>query len=243
MKLRNVIAAASAAIMAVSAMALSAFALDNPANSVVIGFADVDWKAGWWAKAGDSQDFNDYCTPVQITGNGTYTVKVDLSSGYTNEGWEDEDTGELIEFTTANGVAAMGLIYNSTDTAVGFDVTSIKFDGAEVALNGRSFTNDEDGGRRTNLYNEWASFNADEHLTLDPASANCKLFDAGSVGEWTTLEVTFDVYGLADAPADAPAEAPAGDKGSPDTGVAGVAAVAGAAALAAGVMVASRKRK
>lgn len=41
----------------------------------------------------------------------------------------------------------------------------------------------------------------------------------------------------------ADAEEPTGDKGSPDTGVTGVVAVAGAAVLAAGVMVASRKRK
>ena len=55
----------------------------------------------------------------------------------------------------------------------------------------------------------------------------------------------------ADTSADTPADttspvdttAPAADKGSPDTGVEGVAAVAGAAVLAAGAVVLSRKRK
>ena len=42
---------------------------------------------------------------------------------------------------------------------------------------------------------------------------------------------------------DTPAPAPAGDKGSPDTGVEGVAAVAGVAVVAAGAVVLSRKRK
>lgn len=48
-----------------------------------------------------------------------------------------------------------------------------------------------------------------------------------------------------DAPAavETPAETPAADKGNPNTGVADMAVVAGAAVLAGGAMVASRKRK
>lgn len=45
------------------------------------------------------------------------------------------------------------------------------------------------------------------------------------------------------AATETPAPAPSGDKGSPDTGVEGIGAAAGAALLAGGVLLASRKRK
>ena len=53
------------------------------------------------------------------------------------------------------------------------------------------------------------------------------------------MKVTFTVSGIEEGGA-APADP---DKGSPDTGVAGIAAVAGLAVVAGGVMAASRKRK
>ena len=49
---------------------------------------------------------------------------------------------------------------------------------------------------------------------------------------------------VADEPAsDAATTAPAADKGSPDTGIEGIAAVAGVAVVAAGAVALSRKRK
>ncbi len=63
------------------------------------------------------------------------------------------------------------------------------------------------------------------------------------IGHGITLDEMTITEGAADAPA-ADTEAPAAgdDKASPDTGVEGVAAVAGIAALSAGAMLISRKR-
>lgn len=186
------------------------------------------------------------------------------------DGWVDEETGEPITLTTANGIGAMGLqIYGEYPT-LGVDIQSVKFDGVDFPLLGASFTNDEDGGRRTNVYNPWAAYDASKEdvVTKNADTATGALIDIASLAEWTTCEVTFEVYGLeetaapaedAEAPADteAPAEdttaeAPAAgdvdgvtdsEKGSPDTGVADVAVVAGLAIVAAGAVLVSKKRK
>ena len=298
MKLRKVLAGAMAAAVAVSAMAVSASAEKMEEGVFIIGFGDADWKASFWGKDGDVLD-SSYETTAKLEGNGTYTVVLDLSKGYNNVNWIDEDTGDIIDLTTGNSIGAMGIqIYGDYPT-LGCDITSVKIDGKDMALQGVSFTNDEDGGRRTNIYNAWASFNADEHLTTDASKATSTLISIDDLGEWTKVEVTFDVYGLDEAADDAAAdedvaaddaaadedvaaddaadedvaaddaadedvaaddvadEAPAdeapvaGDvdaavdstKGSPDTGVADVAAVAGLAIVAAGAVLVSKKRK
>lgn len=298
MKLRKVLAGAMAAAVAVSAMAVSASAEKMEEGVFIIGFGDADWKASFWGKDGDVLD-SSYETTAKLEGNGTYTVVLDLSKGYNNVNWIDEDTGDFIDLTTGNSIGAMGIqIYGDYPT-LGCDITSVKIDGKDMALQGVSYTNDEDGGRRTNIYNAWASFNADEHLTTDASKATSTLISIDDLGEWTKVEVTFDVYGLDEAADDAAAdedvaaddaaadedvaaddaadedvaaddaadedvaaddvadEAPAdeapvaGDvdaavdstKGSPDTGVADVAAVAGLAIVAAGAVLVSKKRK
>ena len=278
-----------AAAVAVSAMAVSASAEKMEEGVFIIGFGDADWKASFWGKDGDVLD-SSYETTAKLEGNGTYTVVLDLSKGYNNVNWIDEDTGDFIDLTTGNSIGAMGIqIYGDYPT-LGCDITSVKIDGKDMALQGVSYTNDEDGGRRTNIYNAWASFNADEHLTTDASKATSTLISIDDLGEWTKVEVTFDVYGLDEAaddaaadedvaaddaadedvavddaadedvdeaPADEAVEAPAdeapvaGDvdaavdstKGSPDTGVADVAAVAGLAIVAAGAVLVSKKRK
>ncbi len=268
MKLRKVMAAVAATAIAASAMAAAAYAEPVEKGVFIIGFADNDWKAAFWGKDGDALD-SSYQTTAAYTGDGTYTVKVDLSSGYVAEGWVDEDTGEELTLTTANGVAAMGIqIYNGTEDQfanLGLNITSVKFDGVEMELQGVSFTNDEDNGRRTNIYNGWASYDPSKEdiITTDPDKATTVLIDPTKVGEWSVCEVTFEAYTVGGDAAEAPAEetpvvdntaaeAPAaGDvdaatdssKGSPDTGVADVAAVAGLAIVAAGAVVISRKRK
>lgn len=250
MKIRNIIAAATAAIVGTAALAVSAFALDNPANSVIIGFGDADWKASFWAKDTDVQDFNTYCPPVAITGNGTYTVVLDLSSGYTNPDHIDDETGEEVVYTTGNGIGAMGLVFNSEDEAVGFDIKSVKIDGVDMPLTGSSYTNNEDGGRRTNIYNAWAEFKPDQgDISLNPDNATPTVIDITDLTEWSKVEVTFDVYGMAADSSSvvdtnsADTSTSADDKGSPDTGVEGVAVVAGLAVVAAGVLVISKKRR
>lgn len=326
MKLRKAAAVAVACTLAVSSMAFAASAENMEEGVFIIGFGDADWKASFWGKDGDILD-SSYETTAAYTGDGTYTVTLDLSSGYENESWIDEETGDLLTLTTGNGIGAMGIqIYGEDYANLGVNILSVKFDGVDFPLTGVSYTNDEDGGRRTNIYNAWAGYDAskEDHVTLDPDSATSTLIDIGSLGEWSVCEVTFEAYTVggedaaeeaADEVDEAPAEeeaaaeteaeeteavaeettvaeaaapeetaaeetaapeetveetaapepaaetgaAPAettpavatGDvsaattssKGSPDTGIADVAAVAGIAVLAAGAVVVAKKRK
>ena len=276
MNLKKILAGALASVMAVSTMAAVANAADTPTvdeGVAFIGFGDSDWKASFWGKSSDhasNPDYKDYkivnldyMTTAKITGNGTYTVAVDLSKGYNGVGqsgiMEDEEAEEPIEYTTANSIGAMGIQIYGENPKLGVDIKSIKIDGKAVELKGVSYTNDEDGGRRTNIYNEWASYDAskEDHLTKDADKATGKLID--KPGEWSKIEVEFEVYGL-DTAADnndstqAPegdvttgaagdVNKPSTDKNQPNTGVEGVAVVAGLAVLAAGAIVVAKKRK
>lgn len=222
MKIRNILSGALALAVSASAAAVCASAEVMDEGIFIIGVADKDWKVSFWGKAGDPEGLTSALQKTaKLEGNGTYTVSIDLSAGYTVDGWVDEDTGDLLELTTANSIAVLGVqIYGDYPT-LGVDVTSLKVDGTEIALTGNTFTNDEDNGRRTNLYNEWASFDASKEdiVTKDAANASCKVFDPDDIGEWSKLEITFDVYGMdEEAPADAapvednaPAETPAED--------------------------------
>ena len=268
MNMKKLIAGAVASVMAVTSFAAVASAEKVDEGQFIIIFADSDWKAQIWGRGDDETITSAYETTAKENGNGTYTVSVDLSKGYTADGWEDEDTGDMLELTTGNGIAVLGVqIYGEQYAAtLGVDIKSVKIDGTEVALNGASYTNDEDGGRRTNIYNEWAGFDSskEDHISKDAANATATLIDNSSIGEWTKIEITFDVYGLEDsAPADdansgednTPAEtqAPAAsngdtttttaDKNNADTGVEGIAVVAGLAIVAAGAVVVAKKRK
>ncbi|MDE7234509.1 MAG: LPXTG cell wall anchor domain-containing protein [Ruminiclostridium sp.] len=275
MKVRNILSGALALAVSASAAAVCASAEPMDEGIFIIGVADNDWKVSFWGKAGDPEGLTSALQQTaKLDGNGTYTVSIDLSAGYTVDGWVDEDTGDLLELTTGNGIAVLGVqIYGDYPT-LGVDVTSLKVDGTEIALSGRSVTNDEDKGRRTNLYNQWANYDSskEDHVTMDPDSATMQMIDPGDIGEWSKLEITFDVYGLDDAapaateaaPAEteaapaateaAPAEtqAPAaGDvaaatdssKGSPETGIADVAVIAGLAIVAGGAVLVAKKRK
>lgn len=246
MKMRKVLSAVIATAIAASAMMISASAVEwsIAPGEAILGFGDADWKAAGWGKVEASALPLDYFTVAKITGNGTYTVAVDLSAGYTNENFVDEDTGDLINLTTANGIGAMGinLYFDAEDEAYKnllATVTSIKFDGVETMKSDVvSFTNNEDGIKRTNIMNSWASFDAskEDYVTSDATKASTVLTDF--TGEWSKVEVTFTVSGLPEAPAEGGDE-----KGSAETGVEGIAVVAGLAILATGAIVVSKKRK
>lgn len=260
MKISKILAAASAAVVAAAAISSVSFAESALAalepGEAILGFGDSDWKAQGWGKGQNGELDMSYFQTAQITGNGTYSVGIDLSAGYTNDDWEDEETGDLAVFTTGNGIGAMGINVNfdAEDEAYdnfGINITSVKFDGVESIVAGAtSYTNNEDGAKRCNVLNQWANYDAtkEDHITSDAATATSVMTDFA--GEWTTCVVEFEVFGLADD--DAATDATESttdaettttpDKGSPDTGVEGIAAVAGVAVLAAGAVIVSKKR-
>ncbi len=239
MKLRNLVAAATAAIVAVSAMAVSAFAADatGPDGLAGIAFASTDWTAQNWI---NDQEYASVAENVTITGNGTYTVSVKAVTAV-----ESEETGEMVETEGATGIAFAALqVVNGETLFPGMVITidSVELDGVAVALSGTPYTSsDENITTRVNLYNEWVSQLPDDARTVGGLAADATPTAIASVkdNQWTTMKVTFTVSGIEEGGA-APADP---DKGSPDTGVAGIAAVAGLAVVAGGVMAASRKRK
>lgn len=254
MKIRKILAAAAAAVVAVSAMAVTssaAFVIGE--GQAILGFGDSEWKAAGWGK-GEGEIPLEHFTLADVTGDGTYTVAVDLSAGYENlVGIEDENTGEMMVYTTAAGIGAMGinLNVNAEDPAydnVCMNIISVKFDGVETIKEGVvSFTNNEDGGKRANVMNQWSAYDSAkaDHITVDSSKASAVLTDFAD--EWTTCEVTFEVTGMP-AAASAPADTSTGtattpSKDSPDTGVEGIAVIAGLAAVAGGAALISRKRK
>ncbi|MBQ8171901.1 MAG: NPXTG-anchored protein [Oscillospiraceae bacterium] len=269
MKITKILAGLAASVVAVSAMAATSFAASSltllEPGQAILGFGDADWKAAGWGKEEATALDLSYFTLADVTADGTYTVGIDLSAGYTADGFEDEETGELLVMTTANGIGAMGINLNldaedESYNNVNINIVSVKFDGVETIKDGAtSYTNAEDGAKRSNVMNQWANYDATkaDHLTLDPDTATSVMTDFS--GEWTTCEVTFEVTGMpaadtgatggddagdnAGSDASGDVNAPTTDKQSPDTGVEGVAAVAGVAVLAAGAVLVSKKRK
>ncbi|MBS7370557.1 MAG: hypothetical protein KIG62_10570, partial [Oscillospiraceae bacterium] len=228
MKLRNLVAAATAAIVAVSAMAVSAFAADatGPDGLAGIVFASTDWTAQNWI---NDQEYASVAENVTITGNGTYTVSVKAVTAV-----ESEETGEMVETEGATGIAFAALqVVNGETLFPGMVITidSVELDGVAVALSGTPYTSsDENITTRVNLYNEWVSNLPDDARTVGglAADATPTAIDSVKGNQWTTMKVTFTVSGIEEGGA-APADP---DKGSPDTGVAGIAAVAGLAVVA-----------
>ena len=193
-------------------------------------------------------------TMAAVTAEGAMVFNVDivdlakdLGIGADAEGYDDLKTGaEKMEFAKSKGV-------NVTDVKI----TQVK-DGetTEVAVDSSKilFGDIEGNGKlRIELYNEYGDTKNDAPLKVSDLFFNEK------------LEVTFTISGIdailggnttpdeTDAPAtDAPAtDAPATDaptagdstKDNTNTGVEGVAAVAGVAIVAAGAVIVAKKRK
>lgn len=163
-------------------------------------------------------DINGYALPVSytdaaITADGTYTVSV--------EGMD----------WALDGASSFNLLFISTDIPNDGSVTikdvKIIVDGTVTKTIETPVLEDKTYVQ-ANLCNIW-----------NPEVGG---YDGAYPTE--SLAFEFTVEGLGAAGGDADTTAPADpDKGSPDTGVAGVAAVAGAAIVAGGAMMLAKKRK
>lgn len=264
MKITKILGAASAAVVSAAVMAASAGAYE-----AFLMYASSDWSV----QSMDATTEN--ATTADVTGDGTYTVKV---SGFE---WEDEETAEMVP-ATANGATVFCVDIDGLANALGCGKDADGYEGLETsaekmalaqatgltisdvvitATNTDGTTTDiavdesklyygdiEGNGKiRLEIYNAYGETSKD--APIDPAGFS---FD-------DSLSVTFTVSGTgmgdaapaddADASVTADAETPADNnadatdgKGSPDTGVEGIAVVAGVAALAAGAVIVSKKR-
>lgn len=253
MKLRKLFAALAASAVAVSTMAVAASAVDAQGEDgqAGIAFAGGDWLAQNWF---DGNTYASEMTNVVITGDGTYTVSAKAIATSV-----DEETGDevAVEGTTDIAFAALQVVNGETlFPGMVITIDSVKLDGVEVALSGTPYTSSDDQvTTRVNLFNEWVSALPEDARTVDGLAADATATAvAKACGAWTEMSVTFTVTGAGGAAAEeAPADdtASAGDvdastdssKGSPDTGVADVAAVAGIAVVAAGAFIVAKKRK
>lgn len=240
MKIKKIVAAIAAAAVAVSTMAVSAFAAQNT-DSLADGTAYLNINLSDWS------EFDATWENAEITGDGTYTVSMTGADGI--------NIGQFNALEIKNGET----VFNRTYTVT---VDSIKINGVEQKI-GEGYTCSADGvglTTRVNLYNEWNTPSEDvsddgavdcRAADGDVMSKTARMIDASCLETATNdIEVTFTVAGTgaaAEATADtaetteAPAETT--ETTSTATGNASAAAIAAVMAVAGVAAIASKKRK
>ena len=222
MRIRHILSAVSACAVAATALAVSASATTAGITFQTSSYAyrdtvDQTVLLKWSDEMGEGVDIGGTYTDAVINGDGTYTVS--LSFDCEDAGWN--------------------MLKVEFDETVDFVVTptEVKLDGVSVDFDADAAAGDEKN--RVQLINVY------DNLAVVPNEM------------YSTIEVTFEVSGLGGGAADdnnaAPADGntdtapapttPSADKGSPDTGVEGVAVVAGLAIAASGAVLLSKKRK
>ncbi len=263
MKITKILGAASAAVVSAAVMAASAGAYE-----AFLMYASSDWSVqcmdatsdnattadvtgdGTYTVAVSGFEWEDEETAemVPATANGATVFCVDidglataLGCGKDADGYDGLQTAaEKMAFAQSTGLTISDVVItatNSDGTSTDIAVDESKLYYGDIEGNGKI---------RLEIYNAYGDTSKDAPI------------DAAGFSFDDTLSVTFTVSGIGggDAAADdtaattgdaatADAEAPAATtdgKGSPDTGVEGIAVVAGVAALAAGAVIVSKKR-
>ncbi len=271
MKMTKILSGIAASAVALSAMATCAFA--GADGEAYIMFADASWLAQYWddgkeyaTTANNAVIDGNGTYTISVTAAASIenedTGEMEIVEGATGLAFAAIGVANGEKFLPTGETDADG---NPTYHQITLTVDSVVVDGVEATLNGTPYTASDDAiVTRANLYNSWVSnafdvadartaegTNADGAMAADatPVALDLTEFEDG----WTTMEVTFTVSGYPegaasdDAGSDATVDTDAGstdaDKGSADTGVEGVAAVAGLAVVAAGAVVLSKKRK
>lgn len=241
MKIRNIISAVAACAVAATAFVLPASAEESYKAGITFQTSSFMYRDDlsqntilvWDNDLGEGVEVEGSSfVDTTITGDGTYTVEM---SGVEDGGWNMLKVDTEIDA----GVNPDAVL---TITGVELNGSAVDFDATACAMDNTSAVKGSDGvdvnpAVRAQLINVY------DNLAAVPNET------------YTSVKVTFEVTGLGGgAPAadntdtntdtSAPAAPAATDsKGSPDTGVEGVAVVAGAAIAAAGVVLLSKKRK
>ena len=164
-------------------------------------------------------------------------LAADYNAGKDADGYEACQTGaDKMAFAKAAGIEVSDV--KVTTTSTDGTTTDVAVDQSKVI-----FGDIEGNGKiRIEIYNAYGDTSAAPAVNVEDINFDEK------------IAVTFTISGLggaaaeetgdaAETPADTATTTPAADKGSPDTGVEGIAAVAGVAALAAGALIVAKKRK
>lgn len=245
---------------AVSALAATAFAVSASAETAGLIYQTNAWtfrnninqsKAIWWdPDFGDAMEYDTWiANDVEITADGTYTVSFEKNI------MEDCKDGPE-QFW--NFLKLQTNISKADYPDVQITIDSLKIDGKEIeAAKSAKQSNDkvvaDDYTDITTINTVTDGYLVGFYNTWNPDETVISSEDFGG-----KVECTFTVTGFksadsasAPAPAEESAPAPAGDantgasadKNNADTGVEGVAAVAGIAIIAAGAIVIAKKRK
>ena len=164
-------------------------ALPAEGTPTYITFADSAWANQWW------NDGKEYPTVTMnqatVTGEGEYTVSCEINA--------------------AADAPAKGFVFIDVEILNGekyfpygyMDIKSVKINGEEVTLAGKTYTSSDDGiTTRTNLFNEWvnpadATFGgrtADGSSDVTPTAVDVSAFADKDI---TSIEVTYQL--IADA--------------------------------------------
>lgn len=241
MKIKKIVAAIAAAAVAVSTMAVSAFAAQNT-DSLADGTAYLNINDSEWS------DFDATWENVQITGDGDYTVSMTGADGIA--------LAQFNALEVKNGETFFNRTYTIT-------VTSIMINGTEQKIaDGYTCSADANAiNTRVNLYNEWNSPSED---VSDDGNVDCRAADGDFMSKSATMidsscleagtndiVVKFTVAGTGvDAAADTTADtaettdaAETTETTSTATGNASAAMIAAVMAAAGVAAIAAKKRK
>ena len=238
MKIKKIVAAIAAAAVAVSTMAVSAFAAQNT-DGLADGTAYLAINNSEWS------DFDATWENVEITGDGTYTVSM--------KGADNISLAQFNALEVKNGEVKFGRTYVIT-------VDSIMINGVEQKI-ADGYTCSADGAAintRVNLYNEWNNPSEDvsddgfvdcRSADGDFMSKSARMIDSACLEAGTSdIVVTFTVSGLggaADAAADTTADTTAEttETTSTATGNTSAAVILSVMAVAGVAAIAAKKRK
>ena len=264
MKITKILGAASAAVVSAAVMAASAGAYE-----AFLMYASSDWSVQCMDATSENATTADVTgdgtytvgisgfeweveetaemVPATATGATVFCVDIDglanaLGCGKDAEGYDALQTGaEKTAFAQAAGLTISDVVItatNSDGTSTDIAVDESKLYYGAIEGNGKI---------RLEIYNAYgdtskdapidaAGFSFDDTLSVTFTISGTGMGDAAASDDNAADAATVD----AEAPAD---NAAASDrKGSPDTGVEGIAVVAGVAALAAGAVIVSKKR-
>lgn len=157
---------------------------------------DYSWEAEYWGMADDSLACG--AVVADITGNGQYKVSVTADT----EGYRFATTGDPNDAS----VLPEAIDYLSVCVVDGPDISpdmiitidSIVIDGVEYPVIGECYTVSEFSEKECLIYCEWEEAPEDAlSADGDASDATATIFDASSIENWTTIEVTFTVSGIA----------------------------------------------
>ncbi len=241
MKLKKLIAGFAAGAVALSTMAVSAFAAEDPI--VYFGGGLDDWAVTFWwdyatgASAETNAPSGTVVEATPITGDGQYTTKVTLGEGADPFTWTV--AGLYMGWSSEDAMAEAGVVADAEDMSTQpyqIKIDEIKFDGTAI---------DYDYSKA--LYYAQGQEMKLELVNIYNTEAPNDLDDVG-VFPTSEIEVTFTVsgFGGGSTTTEEPSkeEAPSTEEPSteaPSTGLAGVALVG--LALSGAAAVASKKRK